>query len=160
MLQRLEGWERWAVLILQVFLGFVFVMHGSQKLFGAFGVLALVVAVIGLYGIKAYLVSRRSQEVGIRMAIGATPRQVVWLVLSDGTSVTAIGLGIGLVLALGIARVLGSVFSDLLWSQVGPFDPIVFLAAPVLLAFTALVASYLLARRAARVDPMVTLRAE
>ena len=127
----------------------------GSVLFALFGGLALVLAAIGLYGVLAYDVSRRNQELGIRMALGASPRQVLTLVVGHGVRVTALGLALGIVAALAGGRVLASLLYGVSWTNVAVLG----LAAGVLGA-VALLASYLPARRAARVDPMVALRSE
>ena len=130
-------------------------VRAGASLFSAFGVLALLLATVGVYGLKAYDVSRRTREIGIRMALGATTSDVERLVLREGVRTTAVGLGIGLVLAAGV----GKLVSGLLY-QVSPLDPAVLTTAAALLAGSALVASYLPARRATRVVPLEALRTE
>ncbi len=121
----------------------------AAAMFSAFGVLALLLATIGVYGLKAYDVSRRTREIGIRMALGATGGDVERLVMREGLRTTLVGLRIGLVLAAGI----GKLFSGLLY-QVSPFDPIVMTVAAVVLSTSAMLACYLPARRATRVVPL------
>jgi predicted permease len=118
-----------------------------------FGVLALFLAVAGVYGVKSYVVSQRTREIGIRVAVGAQPRDVLWMVLREGLLLTSAGLAIGLVLA----AMSGLALSRLLY-RVSPLDPIVFVAAPFALATSALVASWLPARRATKVAPVTALR--
>jgi predicted permease len=127
----------------------------GAALFGVFGAIALVLAVIGVYSVKAYAVSRQTREIGIRMALGAGPRQILGLVLTQGALQTAFALGLGTLLALGAGRLLRSILY-----HVSPNDPIVLLASASLLAVAAMLACLVPARRATRVDPMVTLRAE
>ena len=124
-------------------------------LFSAFGVLALLLATIGIYGLKAYDVSRRTREIGIRMAIGATSGDVQRLVMREGLRTTAIGLAIGLLLAAG----LGKLVSGMLY-RVSPFDPTVLTIAAVVLSTAAMLACYLPARRATRIVPLDALRSE
>jgi predicted permease len=124
-------------------------------LFSAFGVLALLLATIGVYGLKAYDVSRRTREIGIRMAIGATSADVQRLMMGEGLRTTVIGLVIGLLLAVGI----GKLVSGLLY-RVSPFDPMVLAVAAAVLSATAMLACYLPARRATRVVPLEALRSE
>ena len=119
------------------------------------GALALWLAVAGVYGVKSYVVSQRTREFGIRVAVGARPIDVLWLVLREGLSLTAVGLAIG----LPLGALAGLALSRLLY-QVSPLDPIVFVAAPVSLAAAAALASWLPARRATRVAAMTALRAE
>jgi predicted permease len=124
----------------------LFPVRAGAWLIGAFGLLALIVASVGLYGVIAYSVSRRVREIGIRKALGARPSQLVSMVL------VLIGGAIGVALAAAAARVLSSVLF------VGPFDVVSFAIAFGVLAFVALLANAVPARRAARVDPMVALR--
>jgi ABC-type antimicrobial peptide transport system permease subunit len=130
-------------------------VRAAATLFTTFGVLALLLATIGIYGLKAYDVSRRTREIGIRMALGATAAQVRQLVLREGMRTTAIGLGIGLLLAAGI----GKLVSGLLY-RVSPFDPVVLAIAVLVLSTASVLACYLPARRATRVVPLEALRAE
>jgi predicted permease len=127
----------------------------GARMFSILGLLALFLAVVGVYGLKAYTVARRTREIGIRMALGATVRDTLRMVLKEGFWLTLLGTGIGLALALLIGRFLSS-----LLYEVSPLDPVVLLAAPLLLAAVSLLASYIPARRAARVHPMVALRHE
>ena len=124
-------------------------------MFSTFGGLALFLAVVGLYGVKSYVVSRRTREIGIRMALGANRRDVLWLVLREGVVLTVVGLGLGLLLSVGIAQLRGN-----LLYEVSTLDPLVFALALALLAGSSLLASYLPARRATRVVPVVALRCE
>jgi predicted permease len=121
----------------------------------AFGVLALVLATTGLYGVLAYAVSQRTKEVGIRMALGAQPRDVTRLIVRQGMWLVVVGLLCGLGAALALGRVLASLLLG-----VGGADPLTFAGVVVMLVLTALVACWIPARRAARVDPMVALRYE
>jgi len=131
-----------------------FVQAGA-RVFTAFGGLALFLAVVGVYGVKAYIVARRTHEIGIRMALGATTRDVLWLVLRQGLSLTLAGLGVGFLLALAAGRLL----SNKLY-QVSATDPLTFTIAPLVLAAATLLACWLPARRATRTDPAVALRYE
>jgi putative ABC transport system permease protein len=124
-------------------------------LLGAFGVLALVLACIGIYGVLAYAVSQRLREIGVRLALGATPGAILGEILGNGLGLAAVGLFIGLGAALGLTRYL----ETLLYS-VRPTDPAVFALAITTLLLVATAACYLPARRAAQVDPMVVLREE
>jgi ABC-type antimicrobial peptide transport system permease subunit len=110
---------------------------------------------IGIYGVLSYSASRRDREIGIRMALGAQARDVVRLVLWQGMSLTAVGLAVGLALALSLTRI----FASMLY-QVQPTDPATFLGMTTALAGIAFLASYLPARRAARVDPLRSLKRE
>ena len=133
----------------------VWAVHAAATLFGVFGSLALLLAAIGVYGLKAYDVSRRTREIGIRMALGATGANVVRQLLVEGIRTAAIGLAIGLLLALGV----GKLASGFLFS-VSPFDPVILVAGAVVLSVAATLASYVPARRATRVAPLDALRTE
>jgi predicted permease len=124
-------------------------------LMGAFAALALVLTATGLFGVIAYAVSERTHEIGIRMSLGAGPREVFRLVVGQGMLLTLIGLAVGLPLALGVGRLV----SGLLYG-VAPNDFGTFAGVAVLLAGVALAACWIPARRAMRVDPMVALRSE
>jgi predicted permease len=119
------------------------------------GLLASLLAAIGLYGVLAYMVARRTREIGIRMAIGARPRDVSWLVLREVMTMSGIGLAIGLVVAFGLGLLIESELYGVKAS-----DPVVFAAATALLAAVAFLAGWLPARKAAGIDPMVALRYE
>jgi ABC-type antimicrobial peptide transport system permease subunit len=121
----------------------------------SFGLAALVLAAIGVYGVLAYAISRSTREIGIRMALGAQRRAVLGLVLGRGLKLVGAGTVLGLMGAMASTRVLRSLLFD-----VGPADPLTFVAVPLLLVFVALLACWLPARRAAKVDPMVALRYE
>jgi predicted permease len=129
--------------------------RAAAALLSLFGALSLVLGVIGIYGIFAYAASRRVQEMGVRVALGATRRDVVGLLLAEGARLTAIGVLVGIAAALIAARL-----ARHLLFEVQPADPVVIIAAVLLLGSFALLATYLPARRAARVDPMVALRGE
>ena len=122
---------------------------------GVLGGLAFVLAISGLYGVVSYAVSRRTREIGIRIALGAAPRDAVWLVLRQGAILAFIGVCLGLPLAVGV----GVVVSSGLFG-ISPADPVALTGSAVLVIAVAALASYLPARRAARVDPMVALRTE
>jgi putative ABC transport system permease protein len=122
---------------------------------GFFGALAALLASLGLYGVLSYAVVQRTQEIGIRLALGAERGQIVKLIMREATLLLAIGLAIGTALALAAART-----ADTLLYGLRPHDPLTYLLAAALLAAVAAAASYLPARRAARVDPMVALRCE
>jgi predicted permease len=119
------------------------------------GVMGLLLAVIGLYGVVTYAVSRRTREIGIRMAIGATPGDVLKMILSQGLIFTAIGVGVGLTIAYFASKVLGAFVMS-----VSPHDPAIFISVPIILAAVMIAASWLPARRAARIDPTRALRQE
>jgi putative ABC transport system permease protein len=122
---------------------------------GLFGLLGLVLAAVGVYGVMAYSVAQRNRELGIRMALGADRGSVIGMVLRDGLKLTLVGAVIGLVGAAGAAKLL----KGLLYG-VSTLDPVAFIAVPVVLVGVAALAVYLPARRAAGVDPMRVLKAE
>jgi ABC-type antimicrobial peptide transport system permease subunit len=124
-------------------------------LMSAFAVLALLLTAIGIFGVMAQAVARRTAEIGIRMALGAEPRDVLRWILRRGALVTGAGLGLGVVLALGLARVLGALLYG-----VSADDPLTFVAVTVVLGLVALAACYLPARRATRVDVVEALKTE
>jgi predicted permease len=127
----------------------------SMSLLTLFAVLALGLAAIGIYGVIAYLVSQGTRELGIRMALGATPRGILLLIVRHGLVVALFGVSIGLAGAFALSR-----FMQSLLFEVGPADPITFASIAALLSLVALAASYVPARRAARIDPMTSLRSE
>jgi predicted permease len=135
--------------------GAAFQQELSAWLLGAFGVLALVLACVGVYGSMAYAVSRRTRELGVRMALGASRSGILLLILKNGMRITAAGLAVGTLLAIAAGRVL----SNLLF-QVRPIDPVVFSGVFVVLVCVSLLAGYVPARRAARLDPLEALRCE
>ncbi len=122
------------------------------SMFTIFGGIALLLATIGVYGVIAYGVSQRTHEIGVRMALGAHERDVLGMVMGQGLTLAGIGIGIGLVAALGAGRVIASILFT------SPSDPVSFVGIAVLLTATVALASWVPARRAARVDPMVALR--
>jgi putative ABC transport system permease protein len=127
----------------------------TTTLFVAFAALALILGLIGIYGVLSFLVSRRTREIGIRLALGAQRRDVLWLVMKEGAKFSLIGISLGLACALGITRLLASELYG-----VSPADPATFLAAAVLMTSVTLLACYIPTRRAMHVDPLVALRNE
>jgi predicted permease len=135
--------------------GGVFAQRMGASLLGMMGLLAVVLAAIGLYGVIAYAVSQRTQEMGIRLALGAAPGDVLKMVLRQGLVVTSIGLGIGLALAFAVTGFMRSLLPG-----IEPRDPLTFIGVPVLLMAIAVMAALIPARRAGNVDPVVALRYE
>jgi predicted permease len=133
----------------------LWVVRAGAAMFSVFGGLALGLAVVGLYGVKAYSVARRTREIGIRMALGAQPAAVLRMIMGEGSIMLLSGIAIGLLLAAGTGKIL----SGMLY-EVGALDPIAFTLAPLTLAIAALIATWLPARRATRISPMAALRTE
>jgi putative ABC transport system permease protein len=125
----------------------------SAQLVGGFAALSLLLASIGIYGVLAYMVGQRSREIGLRMALGATRTDILKLILRKGVVLAGIGVMAGVILSASVA----SMMASLLYG-VRPHDPAVFLAVPLILFAVAVLASYLPARRATKVDPMFALR--
>jgi putative ABC transport system permease protein len=117
--------------------------------------LTLLLVFIGIYGTLVYAVARRTNEIGIRMALGARQSDVFHLVVGQGMLIAMAGVGLGIIAALGLTRFLTTLLYD-----VKPFDPLTFLAVSLILTTEAFMASYIPARRAMRLDPMVALRYE
>jgi len=126
-----------------------------QQLSEAFGVLAMLLAAIGLYGIMAYTVARRTRDIGIRLALGAEPSGVLWQVLRETLLLVSVGIAIGVPIALAGTQLVRGMLFGLAFA-----DPLAILFAAILLAAAAALAGFLPARRASRVDPMVALRYE
>ena len=127
----------------------------SMMLLGMFAALALVLACIGIYGVISYVVGQRTREIGVRMALGAQRGDVMQLVLGDGAKLAILGVAAGVVVALGMTRLMTRQLFG-----VTAHDPLTFAAVAILLMLVALLACYLPARRAVRVDPLVALRHE
>jgi putative ABC transport system permease protein len=125
----------------------------AMLLVGLFGVAALVLAALGIYGVIAYTVGQQRHELGIRLALGAAPASVLRMVLLDGLRLTAIGLACGMAAAIAAARLLAGLLFG-----VGPADPMTYAAITILLTLVALAACWIPARRAASVDPLIALR--
>ncbi len=124
-------------------------------IFGTTGIVGLLLAAVGVYGVLSYSVEQRTREMGVRMALGADPRDVLWLVVRHGVVLVSIGVVIGLVIAS-----IATPWARNLLFQVSPFDPVSFASVSAVLLVVACVASYLPAVRATRVDPVVVLRGE
>jgi predicted permease len=127
----------------------------GATLFGAFGAIALILAVVGVYGVKAYAVACRTREIGIRMALGAHRRDVFALIMRQGALQTALAVGAGLLLSVGAGRILARILY-----QVSPTDPLALVGASFMLAAAALLACFFPANRATRVNPITALRTE
>jgi len=127
----------------------------EMLLLGIFAGVALLLAAVGIYGVMSYAVSRRTHEIGIRVSLGASRADVVLLVVCQGIVLALIGSAAGIVGALGLSRLMKSLLFG-----VKPIDPLVFGGVTILLMIVAMAASYLPARRAMRVDPMIALRYE
>jgi putative ABC transport system permease protein len=119
------------------------------------GGMALLLGLVGIYGVIAYIVSQKTREIGIRAALGAEPRQLGKMFLLHGLALSAVGAVVGLVAAMALGRVMSSLLFG-----IGPLDPAAYVAALAVTIAAALLASYVPARRAAKIDPIETLRAE
>ena len=131
----------------------VWILGAAARLFLTLGLAAAFVAVVGLYGVRSYLVSRRTREFGVRMAVGAAPADVMRLVLKETLATTSVGLAIG----LGLGALLGWGLSAVIY-QVSPFDPLTLAGAAGVLTLASFLASAIPARRAASVLPITALR--
>ena len=129
--------------------------HVSASVLGIFAAIALLLATVGIYGVMSYSITRRTHEIGIRSALGATRRDILGLVFREGLLLTLIGLVTGIILALGLTRTLRSLLFG-----VTSIDVVTLAGVIVLLVTTVLLACYIPARRAANIDPMVALRYE
>ena len=124
-------------------------------LVGAFAAVALVLASIGVYGVMAFMVAGRSREIGVRLALGARPRDVRWMILRDGAALTAVGVVIGSIVAFALTRML-----EARLFETPATDPVTFLTVGAVIAIAAMLACWAPARRSTRVDPVIALRAE
>jgi putative ABC transport system permease protein len=127
------------------------------EILGVFTGLALLLAGIGIYGVVAYLVAQRTHEIGLRMALGARKQDVLWLIVRRGAILSGIGIMTGYLLSFPIPRILLSAYGE---ADTSIRNSLVLVIAPVLVTVVALLASYLPARRATKIDPMVALRCE
>ena len=135
--------------------GSVATQRMAMILLSVFSGLALLLSAIGIYGVISYLAGQRTKEIGVRMAMGATSADVLRLVLREGMNITLVGVGIGILAALGLTRLITKMIYG-----VGAMDPITFAGVAILLTCVALLACYIPARRAMRVDPIIALRYE
>ena len=133
----------------------LWLVRAGAALFSIFGILALGLAVVGLYGVKAYSVARRTREIGIRMALGAQAGAVLRMIMGEGSVMLIAGISIGLLLAIATAKILSGILYE-----VSALDPVAFTVAPLLLTAAALIATWLPARRATRINPIQALRTE
>jgi putative ABC transport system permease protein len=127
----------------------------TMVLFASFAAVALLLAGVGIYGLMAYAVAQRTQEIGLRLALGAGKRGVIWLILKEASLLAAVGLGIGFAGSVLVGRTMQTTLYG-----VAAMDFAMIVSVAVILFFTALLASYLPARRAASIDPMQALRTD
>jgi predicted permease len=139
--------------------GFVSQSRVIAVMFTIFGVVAMVIAAAGIYGVMSFSVSQRTQELGVRMALGADSRRILGMVLGQGSVQTGVGVALGLLITLAVATVAGEGIQNVLFG-VSARDPLIYGAVVALVAVVSLLASVVPARRATRVDPMIALRAE
>jgi ABC-type antimicrobial peptide transport system permease subunit len=128
-------------------------------LFSIFGAVAVVLASVGIYGVMSFAVNQRTQEFGVRMALGANTPRILRLVVQQGAAQIAVGLALGLGLALSLARLAADGIQNTLFGVTGR-DPFIYVAVAALVSIVSIVATFVPARRATRVDPVIALRAE
>lgn len=133
----------------------LWMLRTGARVFTGLGAIALVLAVVGVYGVKSYIVSLRTREIGIRMALGATTRDVLRQMLGDGMLLTAAGVAVGMPLAALVSMAMSSVFVD-----IGGFDALVVFTVTAVLVVAATIATAIPSRRAARIEPLTALRAD
>ena len=129
--------------------------YALLTLFVTFALFALIMASVGIYGVMAYSVTQRQNEIGLRMALGAEAGSVRWMVVAQGARILALGIVIGLAAAFGLSRLVAGVVVG-----ISPTDPLTFIGVPAVLAVVAFGANLIPARRATRMDPAATLRAD
>ncbi|PYT14709.1 MAG: hypothetical protein DMF51_08085 [Acidobacteria bacterium] len=139
--------------------GFVSQSRVIAIMFSIFGVVATVIAAVGIYGVMSFSVSQRTQELGVRMALGADSRRILRMVLRQGSVLTGVGVALGVLITLALVVLAGDGMQSVLFG-VSPRDPLIYASVVALVALISLAASFVPARRATRVDPMIALRAE
>jgi putative ABC transport system permease protein len=133
----------------------LFLFQMGAGIAAALGILGLILAVVGVYGVVSYSASQRTQEIGIRLALGAQPGQILRMVLRQGLTIVAVGVALGMLGAAGISRLVGGLLVG-----VGGTDPLTYFGASLVLAMVAMSACYIPARRVTKVDPMTALHYE
>ena len=133
----------------------LFLFQMGAGIAAALGILGLILAVVGVYGVVSYSASQRTQEIGIRLALGAQPGQILRMVLRQGLTIVAVGVALGMLGAAGISRLVGGLLVG-----VGGTDPLTYFGASLVLAMVAMSACYIPAWRATKVDPMTALHYE
>jgi ABC-type antimicrobial peptide transport system permease subunit len=139
--------------------GFVSQNRIIAFMFSLFGLVAMVIAAVGIYGVMSFSVSQRTQELGVRMALGADARRILRLVMTQGSILTGVGMALGLGITLGLVTLAGDGIRSVLFG-VSAREPGIYLVVVAVIGLVSLFASFVPARRATRVDPMVALRAE
>ncbi len=137
-----------------------FMVRVASSIYVAIGMIGLVLAAVGLAGVTAYSVSRRRREIGIRVALGAQRRDVLGLVMKEGTALVMLGTAIGFAVAWGGLRVMAGIFAEMERIGVRPSNPVLVVGAPLLLAALALGGCYVPARRSLKIETVVALRQE